>query len=611
MIITEDYKNNIREIEKFLHTFNFPKEEEDKIRKYIANPLDVVNDDIKALFNKYDDSVVDYRIQLPTSMIRERRAAQKEIFLIMSLIVDCLSEDDQFKYSVDESGNIKPDFQLTPGTISNNYFKIKNDKRKVWRYLDSKAPNIAKKMYERWYEKKTFKWNESSGEMKEYIDLKSNTMRLGPFFDVMQRYITSLGSKSTSLRTKISKFIGKGPYIDVTGKSHSEIITLLANDIIKPTFNIIQEIISAKMLDLDKFKLFLSFNVFDWLLASTGEEWHSCIDMQSSYAYGVGLLGMCGCPDWGMLLYTDGTGKEFGGIKSYHIVTRSWVCYTNQKDFNVVNWYPKDVRNTIEFGESEDFKFNFIRGDANRRSMSDWDPIVFKNGALAWIYSDSPYFVPSKEEGKVFFRFEGSYGLPRNIKCNGKIYNDNNEYFSKVIRSITRDYTSIWDAVSHNHQINVCGPHEIKNYVCHECGNSFSDDENVVYIENEDIYVCRNCLDTNFFQCSGCDEYHRYEGDSYEVYYGSDPWSYDLICDSCLTAGLNDGDIYYDTVAERYYRGCDCVYVNESSEEEEVVSPYTLERMINNGEVFRHSDGNYYTYEENDDGNNEVPEGDA
>ena len=128
MIITEDYKNNIKEIEKFLHTFNFPKEEEDKIRKYIANPLDVVNDDIKALFNKYDDSVVDYRIQLPTSMIRERRAAQKEIFLIMSLIVDCLAEDDQFKYSVDESGNIKPDFQLTPGTISNNYFKIKKGK---------------------------------------------------------------------------------------------------------------------------------------------------------------------------------------------------------------------------------------------------------------------------------------------------------------------------------------------------------------------------------------------------------------------------------------------------------------------------------------------------
>ena len=199
------------------------------------------------------------------------------------------------------------------------------------------------------------------------------------------------------------------------------------------------------------------------------------------------------------------------------------------------------------------------------------------------------------------------------IKYGGKIYNDNNEYFSKVIRSITRDYTSIWDAVSHNHQINVCGPHEIKNYVCHECGNHFSDDENVVYIENEDIYVCRNCLDTNFFQCSGCDEYHRYEGDSYEVYYGSDPWSYDLICDSCLTAGLDDGDIYYDTVAERYYRGCDYIYVNNSSEEEEVVSPYTLERMINNGEVFRHSDGDYYTYEENDENNNEVlvPEGDA
>ena len=157
MTITENYKNNIKAIEPFLYTFNFPAESEERIRKYINNPLDVLNDDIKALFKKYDEQIVDYRIPLPTSMIKERKATQKEIFLIMSLIVDCLEEDDQFKYTVDEHGVVKPEFQLTASTISNNFFKIKNDKRKVWRYLDSKATNIAKKMYERWFERKTFK----------------------------------------------------------------------------------------------------------------------------------------------------------------------------------------------------------------------------------------------------------------------------------------------------------------------------------------------------------------------------------------------------------------------------------------------------------------------
>ena len=106
MTITETYKNNIKAIEKFLCTFNFAKESEDRIRKYLENPLDVLNDNIKELFKKYDDQVVDFRIPLPTSMIKERKTTQKEIYLIMSLIVDCLEEDDQFKYTVDETDKI-------------------------------------------------------------------------------------------------------------------------------------------------------------------------------------------------------------------------------------------------------------------------------------------------------------------------------------------------------------------------------------------------------------------------------------------------------------------------------------------------------------------------
>lgn len=597
MVITETYKNNIKEIEKFLCTFNYPKESEDRIRKYIENPLNVLNDDIKALFEKYDSNVVDYRIQLPASMIRERKSTQKEIFLIMSLIVDCLEEDDQFKFTVDAEGNVKPDFQLTASTISNNFFKIKNDKRKVWRYLDSKVTSIAKRMYERWYDKKTFKWDSETETSREYIDLRSSTMRLGPFYNVFDNYIKTLGTRSTSLKTKITKFTGREALIDVTGKNHSEIINIIADEVLRPIFNIVQEIISAKMLDLEKYKLFLSFNVFDWLLASTGESWHSCIDMQSSYAYGTGLLGMCGCPDWGMLLYTDGTEKEFAGIKSYHIITRSWVCYTNKKDFQVINWYPKDVRSTVEFVGSDDFRFGFERCSSSRKSMSTWDPIVFENGAFAWIYSDSPRFTPTPENDKVYFKFDDACGLPRHIKINGKIYNDNNGAVDAVTRSITRRFSSIWDAVQNHYAIDVSEDSR-DYYVCDCCGSRYENEDDLTYIESEDISVCSSCLDNNFYWCEDCESYHRYDGDSVEVHTGPSDWEYDLICNSCLDYGLSEGNIYWDDIDRHYYRGSEPVEVFNSDGSSSIVSPYTLENMVSEGRAFRYEDGTYHDHAE-------------
>ena len=600
MTITENYKNNIKEIEKFLYTFNFPEDSEKRIRQYINNPLSVLNDDIKKLFEKYDDKIVDYRIQLPTSMIRERRATQREIFLIMSLVVDCLEEDDQFKYTVDESGNIKPEFQLTATTISNNFFKIKNDKRKVWRYLDSKVTSIAKKMYERWYEKKTFSWNPSNGETTEYIDINGSAMRIGPFIKVMNDYVRSLGSRTTSLKTKILKFTSRESTINVTGKNHSQIINIIADEILRPIFNIVQEIISAKMLDLEKYKLFLSFNVFDWLLASTGESWHSCIDMQSSYAFGTGLLGMCGCPDWGMLLYTDGTEKEFAGIKSYHIVTRSWVCYTNQNDFQMINWYPKDMRSTIDFTSNEDFKFSFERYNRERLSKSSWDPITFENGALAWIYSDSNRFETNDKE-KVYFKFEDSNGLPRHIKQNGKIVNDNCGAVDAVVRSITRHYSSIWDAVRNNYRINV-GPEEERDYyTCDCCGERVESEDDLTYIESEDISVCSACLDNNFFWCEDCEEYHRYDGDSVEVYHDNSDWAYDLICHNCLDRGVDNGEIFWDDIAKKYFR-CDSESLTLRDGTVLYVSPWTLSAKAEAGEAFQHSDGIWYDYAENAEG---------
>ena len=613
MKVTETYLRNKKEIEKFLRTFSFSEESEARIRAYIDNPVDHVNDDIKRLFEKYDgeNEIVDFRIPLPASIMKQKKKYQKEIYLVMSTVVDCLIEDDQFTFSVDGNGNVVPNVSLTTDTISENYFKVKNDKRKVWKYLDSKATNIAKRIYETWLEKKTFKLNENN-ETELYIDLKSNEYGLYTFLTVMEDYVKTLGTKKTSLREKINKFTQNNIWVYVLNDNHTEIINTIATTVIKPFFNIMQEIISAKMLDMGKYKLFLSFNPFDWLLASSGEDWHSCIDMSSSYCYGIGMLGMCGCPDWGMVLYTDGVTKTYGDIESYHLITRSWACYSDTGRFQLINWYPKDIRTTVDFGGCEDIKFTAPRGDGKSvesRSKSSWDPIVFANGSLAWIYRDLNEFYLTSDNEKVYFKFTGNTGMTYFYKFNGKIYRDNDGYFDSVMKGIKNGrYGSIWDAVRNGH---VAKPYfkmpdrARETYRCSCCNSEFENRGDLTYIENEDIWVCRRCLDNNYFTCPVCGEYHRFDDDSVEIHNGSSPWNYELWCHECADGALDNGDIFWDEYDENYYVSSDgpanlFEIVRDGAGLENKASKYNIDRYIREGKIYRHADNALYEYPEGD-----------
>ena len=608
MKVTETYLKNKKEIEKFLNTFSFDAESEARIRAYIDNPLSVVNDDIKRMFEKFDgdNEIVDYRIPLPASIMKQRKKYQKEIYLIMATVVSCLVEDDQFTFTVDANGSIIPNVSLSADTISENYFKIKNDKRKVWKYLDSKAASIAKRVYETWLDKKTFKLNDNN-EPEFYIDLKSNNYGLYTFLTIMDEYVRSLGTKRTSLRDKIQKIVQNPLIVEVKNENHSEIINSIVSTAIKPFFNITQEIISAKMLDMNKYKLYLSFNVFDWLLASSGETWHSCIDMASSYAYGVGMLGMCGCPDWGMLLYTDGTTKTFGGIESYHLITRSWACYSDGNKFQLINWYPKDIRTTVDFSGCEDIKFALPGGNFERRSKSEWEPIVFENGSLAWIYADINEFTPVEGSAKVYFKFNGHSGLPRYFKFNNKIHYDREGYYDSVVRAISGRFSSIWEAVQKGHKMGPYfkKPDKVKEvYRCDCCGSEYESRSDLTYIEAEDIWVCRSCLTNNFYECPSCGQYHRFEDDTIEIHLSASPWDYELWCNECASNAESEGRIFWDDINENYYFTEDgdgnslvVTVLNEVGATLRV-SAYNVSNNLSEGRIFRHADGNLYTYRE-------------
>lgn len=589
MKITETYKNNIKAIEKYIKGMAFTEDSEERIRKFINNPLDIVNDNIKALFRQYDDYVVDYRIELPSSMM-EKKNNIPEVSLVMATIVQILCEEKSFTYDT-ETGEFSPNIEISEETVSRNYFRVGNEKRKVWKFIDSKVNQMALDVLA-----KETAYIAASRETSSVFSLEKY---FPAYVDCFNRYRESLNGRQTSLLTKIEDFLDVTFVLNNKSESSNTFILRIAEEI-KKMFNIMQEIISAKTVDIDKFKMFLSFNVFDWLLASSGESFHSCIDMNSQYCYGLGLLGMCACPDWGMFLYTDGTTKKFDDIETYHIVSRSWAMYTENKKFNLIGWYPKDIRQGVKINEDPCEGISIVsRKEYGVKSMSEWDPIVHRNGALAWIYSDSPRFIRGNKHGNVKFKIEDAPGIPRMRKEENGDLSEDYYGLSNLIQSV-KYFGTISDCVNKKHdifskyrepnQVLVDGYYreeyeeEEERYYCDCCGDEYDSTDDLYWIDDEEIYVCNSCLEENYFYCDSCDCYVN-NNHSVEVYFGKHDWDYVLVCESCADS---TSEIYFDCYSERMYNSdrVPMVLVATRDESEtKMFSEYSINKALDNGEI--------------------------
>lgn len=592
MKITETYLKNVKEIEKFIKTMSFDADSEQRIKQFINDPLSILNDDIKELFRKYDNEIVDYRIPVPTSIISQNRFP-KEVSVVMNTITDCLINDDVIKFDLEnktsETNLNISNVSISLSSVAGNTFAVKNDRRKVWKYLNSRVMEFSKLI---------LKNITNNCSAMGTFDLHDSCY-LAMYFKCMNDYVVSLGTRVTSLKKKIDSIDYR---IDLSLDS-TKIIKKIS-EVVSTTFNVMQEIISARLLDASKFSLYLSFNVFDWLLASTGETFHSCIDMQSSYCYGLGMLGMCACPDWGMLLYTDNTEKEFMGIDAFHIITRSWICYTKNKSFQFINWYPKDIRGTVEINadlaEEAGLRIMFDRSDLSAVSFSSWKPIRFANGGCAWIYSDLPKFIINDDRKTVHFKMCGT-GIPDtgtshedDTLITGTCQND------RMISAVQR-WNNIAEAVKENIIIgnHVDDEEDDENSVtCCECGETFdrySDD--ITWVDEVDDYVCQDCLDNNFFYCDVCESYHRNE-DAVEVYYGDDEWSYEYVCQECAKSS----EAFWDEKLEKYFftDKVECFVVTNKDDSTFDVSEFTINNALGL-DIFEHTDGSYYSYEEEEE----------
>lgn len=154
-------------------------------------------------------------------------------------------------------------------------------------------------------------------------------------------------------------------------------------------------------------QLVLSCNFADWFLASTGETWESCISLESTYdtCQWAGLPGLITDKNRALLYLTDGTKKNYLGIETDKIISRSWLLLArngvrkkSKTYIHFVGEYPSDTEILDEFAQKfifkEDYEIHTKDEKWNGRSRYYFEMLFHKHkkkkiNFLSYIFSDT------------------------------------------------------------------------------------------------------------------------------------------------------------------------------------------------------------------------------
>jgi len=245
--------------------------------------------------------------------------------------------------------------------------------------------------------------------------------------------------------------------------------------------NLTTKLTSNKISKDKKIQIVLSGNFSDWFLASTAEEWKSCINLESEYAssFWAGLPGLVGDPNRLMIYVTDGKKKTYEGITTDRFLSRTWMSHTNKDQLCLIRWFPIKMveKDLIE-------KLTGIKcidgGETNWRTKN---PITLINGDIdgekrsLFIYNDG---CGLRSEGEnIYISSNGSSGFAT-VLDNKEIKGMSLFNYSNGLRSLIRDNKNIvsYATPPANPRCPICK-------IRHNKGNMN---------QTEDGYICPSCF---------------------------------------------------------------------------------------------------------------------
>ena len=117
-------------------------------------------------------------------------------------------------------------------------------------------------------------------------------------------------------------------------------------------------------------------------------------------------------------------------------------------------------------------------------------------------------------------------------------------------------------------------------FVCHDCESETDNEDDVIYLEYVEDYVCTDCLDENYFNCDRCDD-ATLNDDMYVVQPNDNGWcehcyeNYSVYCESC------DCSYDEDVVSVNEYNYCeDCDEEREERNGSDGIHPYSYKPDI-------------------------------
>ena len=276
---------------------------------------------------------------------------------------------------------------------------------------------------------------------------------------------------------------------------------------------------------LKKLQLVFSLNLADWLLASTGGNISSCLNMEGGgHKYWSGLGFLAGDANRGMLYISDGTKKTFEGMTVDNCMTRSWVILTATNHKSIIRWYSQDILPIESIRE--------ITGDARWRKGMDTKgknkitPIFLKSGITTTIYVDEGCWEKSADDDGKFehtLSTKGCYQVFTEDLNPAKNFDFSSPWGKSNdwrISSFKKNGTSINDNVPVS--------------ICSECGRK----KTFVRSSGVNEPICFVCFNKKFFSCDGgCGGYQSIDSKHYDGFAVKDTKKIKVkLCNSCITS---------------------------------------------------------------------------
>ena len=558
MIITETYRKNSEILKNIIkNNIGLDENSSKRVFSYIDNPLLMLNEHTVSLLE--NDNVVDFRV--PVSLRDNFLVNNKEIEILQDAISSTLGILGKEK-----------ELTLTRKDVMNKSFTIGKQQRKIWRFLCSTAEEVGSN-----FEKNLGMdiLNKTYKEHSVLVAFSSNKYwYITRFIDGMFSFTDK--PEHINILSRFESFFVS----DVFKKSFKE-KGLIAKKL-KELYRFSAEILGSNGVKENPYSSFLSFNFFDWLLASTGESWNSCLSFSKNCFYGVGIFSTFVCPDWGMLMVSKQEEmKNFAGILAPKIVARTWVIFGKNNKYNMVNWYPLKFTANHENKENvvkENIPIDFIDHKEEVQSYSTFSPIVLENGIVPFIFCDNSV-VEITEDNKVNFTIKNDCerGIPSISldKNSGKFYlrEDFHEFKNICHQMEESDLESLSHSVANGYFIIDRKYVQAEKTTCTSCAKK-SNIEDTVFIEGYG-QVCKHCLQTeDFINIDGKWSVIEYDSDSEE----KAPWQSELkTCCHCKKKVMY-GDMLY---VEGTGLVClDCINKADKAKEKMVFLGVPVEQIV-------------------------------